>query len=351
MDENIRTWKGTMIRWVVLLGIIISLTFVQTPYYFTIPGDAKVLSEVIEVEDGYDYEGSFMLTTIRMGRANPVNYVWSLFSDRRELLHVDQVRPEGESDEDYQHRQMMLMSGSQETAVIVAFEAAQEAADFEYHGVFVTQVIEGMDAEGKLEPGDRIIGINDTEVKEVNEMLDILGDFDIGDDVSVTFERDDDTRSETITIEEFPEMLGAEPGSGGLGVSNPVTDRSLSTSKQVDIDAAQIGGPSAGLMFTLEIYNQLTEYDITSGLNIAGTGSMTEDGSVGRIGGSGQKVHAAHESGADVFFAPFENGRENSNYEEALRAAESSGTDMDIVPVDTFQDALDYLYEQRETPS
>lgn len=343
------TWQGSVIRWVVLLGIIMSLTFVQTPYFFTVPGDAKVLSEVIEVEDGYDYEGSFMLTTIRMGRANPVNYVWSLFSDRRELLHVDQVRPEGESDEDYQHRQMMLMSGSQETAVIVAFEAAEESADFEYHGVIVTQIIEGMDAEGKLEPGDRIIGVDETEVYEVNEMLDILSAFTIGDEVSVTFEREDETLSETITIQEFPEELGAEPGSGGLGVSNPVTDRTLSTSKQVDIDAAQIGGPSAGLMFTLEIYNQLTEYDITSGLNIAGTGSMSDDGSVGRIGGAGQKVHAAHESGVDVFFAPYEHGREDSNYEQALLAAEASGTEMDIVPVDTFEDALDYLYERRET--
>lgn len=349
MDERKGTWQGSVIRWVVLLGIIISLTFVQTPYFFTVPGDAKVLSEVIEVEDGYDYEGSFMLTTIRMGRANPVNYIWSLFSDRRELLHVDQVRPEGESDEDYQHRQMMLMSGSQETAVIVAFEAAEESADFEYHGVFVTQIIEGMDAAGKLEPGDRIIGVDETEVNEVNEMLDILSAFTIGDEVSVIVERDDETFSETITIQEFPEELGAEPGSGGLGVSNPVTDRTLSTSKQVDIDAAQIGGPSAGLMFTLEIYNQLTEYDITSGLNIAGTGSMSDDGSVGRIGGAGQKVHAAHESGADVFFAPYENGREGSNYEQALLAADSSGTEMDIVPVDSFQDALDYLYEQRES--
>ncbi|AOM83290.1 SepM family pheromone-processing serine protease [Salisediminibacterium beveridgei] len=345
MQESNSNWSRSIIKWVVLFGIIIGLNFIQTPYYFTVPGDAKVLSEVIEVEDRYDYEGSFMLTTIRMGRANPVNYVWSVFSDRRELLHMDEVRPQGESDEQYQHRQMMLMSGSQETAVIVAYKEADETAEFEYHGVLVTQVIEGMDAIEVLESGDRIIGIGDNKVEEVQEMLDYLSDYEEGDVVSVTFERGDEERTEDIEIQAFPEAIGAEPGAAGLGIGAPVTDRTLTTSKQVDIDAAQIGGPSAGLMFTLEIYNQLTEEDITAGLNIAGTGSMNEEGSVGRIGGTGQKVHAAHESGADVFFAPYENGNESSNYNEALRAAESSGTDMEIVPVDTFSDALDYLYD------
>lgn len=345
MEESKNSRSRSVIKWIILFGIIIGMNFIQTPYYFTVPGDAKVLSEVIEVEDRFDYEGSFMLTTIRMGRANPVNYVWSVFSDRRELLHVDEVRPQGESDEQYQHRQMMLMSGSQETAVIVAYEAADESAEFEYHGVLVTQVIEGMDAFEKLESGDRIIAIGEEPVEEVQEMLDYLSAYEEGDEVAVTFERGDEERTEDIEIQAFPEEVGAEPGTAGLGIGSPVTDRTLTTSKQVDIDSAQIGGPSAGLMFTLEIYNQLTEEDITAGLDIAGTGSMSEDGTVGRIGGTGQKVHAAHESGADVFFAPNENGSEGSNYREALQAADASGTDMEIVPVDTFSDALDYLYD------
>lgn len=343
MKDSNSNWSRPVIKWVIIFGIIIGLNFIQTPYYFTVPGDAKVLSEVIEVEDGYNYEGSFMLTTIRMGRANPINYIWSTFSDRRELMHVDQVRPQGETDDQYQHRQMMLMSGSQETAVIVAYEAADEIAEFEYHGVLVTQVIEGMGADGVLESGDRIIGVGDQTVMEVQTMLEYLSEYDESDVVSVTFERVDEKRTEEIEIQAFPEEVGAEPGAAGLGIAGPVTDRTLTTSRQVDIDASQIGGPSAGLMFSLEIYNQLTEQDVTRGLDIAGTGSINEDGSVGRIGGAGQKVHAAHESGADIFFAPYENGRDGSNYDEALQAAEDSGTEMEIVRVNHFDEALDFL--------
>ena len=340
--------KSSWLKWVLLFGFLIAINFVQLPYYFSVPGEAKILSDVIEVEDGHEYEGSFMLTTIRMGQANPVNYVWSLLSSERELMHENEVRPEGETDEEYHHRQMMLMDGSQETAMVVAFEHTDIEASFENYGVFVTEIIDGMDAEGQLESGDRIVEVSGEEVREVDEMMDLLDGYDIGDDVELVLEREEnednlESVEVEITLEEFPEELDAEPGSGGLGVLNPVTDRTLVTDREVEIDSAEIGGPSAGLMFSLEIYNQLTEEDVTDGHHIAGTGSMTESGEVGQIGGTHQKVYAADSADADVFFAPSDGGREGSNYDVALETAESIGTDMDIVAADTFEEALEYL--------
>ena len=105
------------------------------------------------------------------------------------------------------------------------------------------------------------------------------------------------------------------------------------------MDTNTIGGPSAGLMFSLEIINQLTEEDITKGYNIAGTGTLNEDGTVGRIGGAAQKLVAADKAGADYFLAPAENGRENSNYQEALAAAEDINTDVQVIPINTIDDA------------
>ncbi len=129
----------------------------------------------------------------------------------------------------------------------------------------------------------------------------------------------------------------------------PVTDREVTFEPETNIEAGAIGGPSAGLMFSLEIYNQLTEGDITKGLNIAGSGSIDEDGNIGRIGGIKQKVVAAENSGIDVFFAPDDDLGEISNYEEAMEAAEDINAEMEVVAVKTFDDAITFLesYEPR----
>ncbi|PRO64743.1 SepM family pheromone-processing serine protease [Alkalicoccus urumqiensis] len=332
------------IKWVLLLMVLAAVNFIHLPYYFSVPGDAQTLTDVIEVEDGYAYEGSFALTTIRMGKANSVNYIWSLLSDRRELMHENEVRPPGESDDMYNHRQMMLMSTSQQQSVIAAYEAAGREASFEEYGVVITSIIPGMDAEEKLESGDRITSVNETEVRTADELLDSVSGAEAGEVFSMTIVRNDEEMDVEVTAEEFPEEFGAEEGRAGIGISNPVTDRELITDPEVDISTSQIGGPSAGLMFALEIYNQLTEEDITRGLSIAGTGSISENGTVGSIGGISQKIYAADEDNMDIFFAPdLDDTGGLTNFEAAQETAESIGTDMEIVPVTSLEDALGYL--------
>ena len=95
----------------------------------------------------------------------------------------------------------------------------------------------------------------------------------------------------------------AEGGQVGIGIV-PVTERRVQTKPAVRIRADHIGGPSAGLMFALEILNQLTPEDLTRGLKIAGTETLSAEGEVGQIGGVEQKVMAAEREGADLFFVP-----------------------------------------------
>ncbi|WP_035186371.1 SepM family pheromone-processing serine protease [Alteribacter aurantiacus] len=345
-EKKEKTIKGSVFRWTVFILVLLFVNFYHLPYYFSIPGEAKVLSEVIEVEDGYEYEGTLSLTTVRMGRANTINYVWSLLSNERELIAEDLIRPEGESDEDYHHRQLMMMSSSQDVAVLIAYNAAGKEAYFDNYGVLVTSFVEGMDAEEKLEIGDRIIEVNGKETLKAEDLLEELGDSGVGDEVDLVVEREDETLHVTVSIEPFPEELDPTGERGGIGIAHPVTDRELVRNPDVFIDTAQIGGPSAGLMFALEIYNQLIEEDITKGHEIAGTGSLNEEGQVGRIGGVKQKVIAADKAGAKIFFAPNEEGIEGSNYSIALETAQSIGTDMEVVGVDTFEEALEYLEQK-----
>ncbi|MEH7275544.1 S16 family serine protease, partial [Neobacillus vireti] len=105
----------------------------------------------------------------------------------------------------------------------------------------------------------------------------------------------------------------------------------------------EIGGPSAGLMFTLEIYDQLMDEDFTKGYKIAGTGTIDSEGTVGPIGGIDQKIVAADKAGAEIFFAPNEKGSKDSNYNLAVKTAREIKSKIKIVPVDGIDDAINYL--------
>jgi PDZ domain-containing protein len=129
----------------------------------------------------------------------------------------------------------------------------------------------------------------------------------------------------------------------GLGII-PENTQTVDVPKKVKISTEGIGGPSAGLMMTLEIYDQIrTDLNLTRGYRIAGTGTINADGTVGRIGGIQQKVMAADQAGAEIFFAPNDEGSRPSNYQEAMEAGERIGTSMRIVPVRTVDDAIRFL--------
>jgi Lon-like protease len=330
-------------RWIFLIIFIIIINFYQLPYYFTKPGDAKVLHTVIEVEGGYEEKGTFMLTTVRMGKANIINYLWAKLSDARELIHEDFIRRGEETDEEYHHRQLMMMSTSQDLATIVAYNKAGKEANYTNFGVIVTGTIEEMPAFELLELGDLIVAVDQTEITTVDELLAQIGGKQKDAAVSLTIVRAGAKKDIELSVTSFPAEMDPSGEKVGIGITSPVTKRELSVSPNISIDTNKIGGPSAGLMFSLEIYNQLVEEDITKGYHIAGTGSITEEGEVGRIGGVKQKVIAAERAGADFFFAPNEFDSKTSNYVDALEQANTMNAKMKIIPIDTFEDALIFL--------
>lgn len=342
-EEQAKKTKTIQKRWYLFLFLVLLIIVQQIPlpYYYSQPGEAAPLSEMITVEEGYEDEGQFYLTTIRQRRANILLYLWAQLSPYRELIPRAHYLRENETDEEYYHRQTLLMESAQEAAKIVAYEAANKQYDIEYRGIRITQVIEGMDAANHLREGDLIQAIDGEEVKTVEEMNEKLEQKKLGDEVVVLVERNGKTVEERVKIDLFPEDID-DTGRTGLGISFPFTDRDVTFKPDVTIEAGAIGGPSAGLMFALEIYNQLTETDWTHGLDIAGTGSIDEEGNIGRIGGVEQKVIAADKAEIDIFFVP-DDGFYPSNYEQAVKVAKDIGTDMEIVPVKHFNDALDYL--------
>ena len=144
-----------------------------------------------------------------------------------------------------------------------------------------------------------------------------------------------------------------ESRTGGirLGFGGEV-DEDVTSDPSVEFDPHGVSGPSGGLMFTLEIYNQITNSHLKNGHNIAGTGTIELDGTVGRIGGIDKKLVAAIEAGATVFLAPDDEITDEmrarypdikSNYEEVKEAAAKLGTDIKIYPVKTLDEAIEIL--------
>ncbi|MFD2628279.1 SepM family pheromone-processing serine protease [Oceanobacillus kapialis] len=330
--------KKQFVSLIIVLGLAYFLAAFQLPYYIYKPGGADALNPIVSVEDGYQSQGDMHLVTVSGGQATPIQYVWAKLLPHHEILPIEEVRPEGITDDEYMHAQLQMMENSQEASTVVAYEAAQEDITIDFNGVYVVSVVDGMPADGKLEMGDRIIGIDDTEVKEADDLINYVESKKANDTIEVEFIRKDERKVEEIQLQAFEDAENKI----GIGIQL-VTDRSVSVEPKIEFSSGSIGGPSAGLMFSLEIYDQLTEQDITKGHEIAGTGEIDYDGNVYRIGGIDKKVIAADEEGVDIFFAPNEEGREGSNYQVAASTAEEIDTDMKIVPVDTFQDALDYL--------
>lgn len=325
---------------IVLIVLMLVGTFLPLPYYIYRPGTADPLNEVVAVSnrDNQSDTGDFHLVTVRGGQATPIQLLLAQFSDYQDVYELEDVFPEGYDRDDYMTEQLLVMENSQQAATLVAYELAGVDYTVNYEGVYVVNVLDEMPAADVLEMGDKILEVNGEKITDANHLITMVDGYDKGDRLTFTVKRGDETFDLTIELVPFPD----QPEEFGIGIQL-VTNREVSLSREVEFFSGDIGGPSAGLVLTLELYDQLTAGDLTHGKKIAGTGEVDYDGNVGRIGGVDKKVVAADEEGCEIFFVPNENGREDSNYQIAKQTKEAIGSDMVIVPVDTVSDALKYL--------
>lgn len=329
--------RSLIVLFIVVLTMFFSFTY-EVPYYVYKPGAADPLEEMIEIEQSYESEGDFHLVTVSGGQATPIYYLLAKILPYHDLVPIEDARPDGISDEDYMNLQLKLMESSHHSSKVVAYKSANEAVEIVYRGVYIMDVVEGMPAEGIIKVGDRIHQVDGNEIKEATDLVRYVEGKQAGDVVEFLIERDGKTMTEKIEVVSFPEQQDKV----GIGVQL-VADQQVEVERNVTIKSGKIGGPSAGLMFALEMYDKLVEEDITKGYNIAGSGEIDFDGNVSRIGGIDKKVVAAHRNEIDIFFAPNENGDPESNYMEAKETANQLNTEMEIIPIDTFEEALDYL--------
>src|SRR5699024_3495420 len=144
-----------------------------------------------------------------------------------------------------------------------------------YEGVYIIGVTEGLPADGILEMGERITSTDHLKIKQADDLMDYIKTKQASDTITIHLERAYEQYTKEITVEELEEPVGEV----SLGITL-VTDRKVTVDPEVHFSSGNIGGPSAGLMFSLEIYDQLTEEDLTKGYQIAGSGEIDYEGNV-----------------------------------------------------------------------
>lgn len=341
----------------ILLGAVIvyALLFIPLPFFIFKPGTAEAIRPMVQIGRAPGPEsGAFMLTTVRVSDSNLVNYVYALLNPYDQLVLKKDVFRNGESEEEYSRRQDFVMLDSQSNAMQAAYNKAGIPYHINNEGVVVLQVLDNMPAAHALKAGDYIVQVDDTPITVRDDLLKYIQGKKAGDTVQVTYKRGNVQKTVPITLATLPPDPDQPDDAQrpGLGVV-PADVHSVKADRpedQVSIEAGEIGGPSAGLMFSLEIYSQLTQQDLTKGYRIAGTGTIDPHGNVGVIGGIQHKVVAADREKADFFFAPKDlypkPGEQFApvlNTSDAEAEAKKIRSKMKIVSVGTMDEALDFL--------
>jgi len=265
--------------------------------------------------------GVYMVDVL-VRRANFLERVFPQIYDGARLVPEEQVNPEGLSESDRRQQSLQEMSTSQQVAIAVALRGLGHAVPS--RGAEVVAVQEGWPADGKLEPGDVIVAAKGEEVTSPEALRDVLRDHRPGEAVAITLRRDETTQELEV---------GTRSAAGERrAVMGVIVQPELEFPVDVRIDAGDIGGPSAGLAFALDVVDELGS-DVDGGRRIAVTGALELNGEVLPVGGIAQKTLGAREVDADVFLVPAENAREARRYAEDLR----------IVPVSSFREALSAL--------
>lgn len=239
------------------------------------------------------------------------------------LVPAREFNPENLPDRVRREQSRAQMTASQQVATAVALRALGYTVD--PLGVEVSEVEVGAPADGPLRPGDVITQAEGKDVKTPEELRQIMDGVEPGEAVRLRVERDGAERSVSVGTKASTD----NPPRAIMGI---LIQPKLEFPVEISIDAGEVGGPSAGLAFALDIYDELGE-DVDDGRKIVVTGALDLDGTVEPIGGIMQKTYAAHEADADLFLVP------DRNAADARRHA----GDTEVVAVSSFKEALSVL--------
>ncbi|AZH78078.1 ATP-dependent serine peptidase containing a PDZ domain protein [Microbacterium sp. Y-01] len=356
MDRT-RSGKLGLGVWALIVALIalVVLTFLPSPYVIQRPGPVYDTLGTATDEDGeevplisvegaetFETAGTLDLTTVQVVGNRERTPSWfelalAWMDSSRAVVPLDSVFPEGVTTEQRDERNATLMIDSQHEATAAALNELGYDTGAQ---VVVVDAVEGTPADGILQADDVITGIGGTAVTSATQLREAIQESD-GQPVQLTVQRDGEEKTVEVTPEKSTEG----------GTTTWLIGVTLRTDYDFEIDVTiqldNVGGPSAGMMFALGIIDTLTPGELNGGENVAGTGTIDAEGTVGPIGGIRQKLYGARDAGAEYFLAPASNCDEvvghvpdglqvirTATLDESLEALEviADGGDVDALP-------------------
>ena len=297
----------TLVGFFLAIAAAAVLSMVSLPYVVRQPGPiVDTLGDIggkklITVQGAQTYEtsGSLDFTTIRDlgGPGDSVNVwelLWGLADPDTEVFDEEEVYPPGLTSKQVEEEGAAQMIDSQQEAIAAALRALGKPVK---ERVTIASVAEDAPSAALLKDGDEIVGVDGAAITGADELRAAIQKRKPGEAVALELRRGGKT----------VEVSAKTRDSDGKATVGVFLGREFDFPFKVQVEAGQVGGPSAGMMFALGIYDTLTPGAMTGGQEIAGTGTITADGEVGPIGGIRQKVAGARDGGADWFLAPAAN--------------------------------------------
>ena len=315
----------------VLIGISPSPYVVERPGpVYNVLGKTLVSGKnvpLIDVpsEKTYPTTGKLDMLTVYVDGSPQQRESWielagSWFDASRAAVPIDEIYPPGQTDEQANQESALDMSNSQQDAIAAALGALK----IDYRAqLLVAEVAKGTPAAGKLKAGDELVTVNGEPITDLTVLQAAIKANGTTAAVSLGIRRDGAAKTVEITP-----AINADTKKPAIGI---YTGSRFDFPFDVKIQLQDVGGPSAGMMLALGIYDKLTPGDLTGGKHIAGTGTIDSDGTVGAIGGIRQKLYGARDDGATWFLAPA------SNCDEVTGHIPSG---IRVVAVKTLDDSL-----------
>ncbi|MEX0989322.1 MAG: S16 family serine protease [Actinomycetota bacterium] len=317
--------------WVVgVLAAAFLAGWVRLPYYAIGPGPAREVRPLITVEGApvYDARGRFVMTTIEAEQLTAMGSLFAWIDPNLAVVDESVLYPPGLTAEEEERLAISDMDTSKIDATYVVLRELIDYPEERGTGALIRQVVPDCSADGALFPGDVVTAIDGRTVADpraAGALIDAAGPGE-----ALTFE----VRALGTDVPERVRLVRERCG----GSRDPIVGVSMVEVFPIDVEirSGDVGGSSAGLMFAVALYDLMTPGDLAAGRTIAGTGTIVPSGRVGPIGGIEEKVVAADRSGAEALLVPAD---------DFAAAQEVAPDGLQLVEIETFRGALDYLLE------
>ena len=320
----LRENRKEIIIFLVLL-VIFNISF---PYYVDSPGGTLSLKKRFEVENSREINGDISLVYVAERRGTIPSILLSFLFKDWDLIKKEEVISPNENEKDVNTRGQINLNQSLNNAIVFAFKKAGKKFEILSSKIYITYIAE--EAKTDLKIGDEIIEIDGTKIKNKDEIFSILERSEVGTKLEVIVLEKNKEKKKHFEIIEIEGMKKI-----GI-IIDTIYDYKLSQDVKYKSNSSEMGS-SGGFANALYVYATLIDEDIIKGRNVVATGTITEDGVVGAIGGVKYKLKAALKSKADIFFVP------SYNCSEATKLKDENNYNINIICINNFDDAINYL--------